>query len=489
MNGSPFDVFVSYAHVDNEIPLGASKGWVTTLADELEKVLRRLLGRPPSVFMDHKLAGNEAVTPALHTHLRNSRVLLLVMSPGYQRSRWCQRELTTFLEEEALEKNESVFVVEIDPMERSGWHPALRELIPVRFWERQFESIAPRLLGYPLPRPAEDSQYWDNLNRLAHLIRRRLTRAEGSERSTAPVVWVAETTEDLLEERESVVATLRQLGYDVRPAAPYPRESRDPYLERLQDDLGRAVLLLQLLGPREGYRPTWNDTSFVALQAATAARTARERGVELCQWRSRDIDAAAVTRANANYGQLLVGAAVMASRLEEFKREVRQRLQRLQAGLSGLHSPPVPPKLDAGATHGLYVYVNADSVDRELAARIQHSLRKLGVTSAVTPMRSPGETPRQIRLAQQEQLEVADAVVLVYGRAKPAWVQTQLAFAHRARAERHRLRTALVDGPPPDKPDAGLQGPDIYAVNCRSGFSPEMLSAFVQEIRAASAHG
>src|SRR6266850_1590190 len=39
-----YDVFVSYAHADDEIPAGAARGWVTTLAAELNKVLRRKIG-------------------------------------------------------------------------------------------------------------------------------------------------------------------------------------------------------------------------------------------------------------------------------------------------------------------------------------------------------------------------------------------------------------------------------------------------------------
>jgi hypothetical protein len=36
------DIFVSYAHSDDEPPTGATEGWVTTLKNELQKVLRRL---------------------------------------------------------------------------------------------------------------------------------------------------------------------------------------------------------------------------------------------------------------------------------------------------------------------------------------------------------------------------------------------------------------------------------------------------------------
>ena len=48
MAESAYDIFISYAHADDEIPAGAKNGWVTTLVAELNKVLRRKnLDGPP----------------------------------------------------------------------------------------------------------------------------------------------------------------------------------------------------------------------------------------------------------------------------------------------------------------------------------------------------------------------------------------------------------------------------------------------------------
>jgi hypothetical protein len=92
------DIFVSYAHADDEVPQGAKSGWVTTLVEELRKILRRKLGGGGAqLWMDHQLAANENVSRELLAKLRASRTLVLVMSPGYQKSDWCQRELANHL--------------------------------------------------------------------------------------------------------------------------------------------------------------------------------------------------------------------------------------------------------------------------------------------------------------------------------------------------------------------------------------------------------
>src|SRR5689334_16067980 len=60
------DLFVSYAHADNEVPRSAQFGWVTTLVDSVQKVLRRKLGGAGAdVWMDHQLAANQPVTQEL----------------------------------------------------------------------------------------------------------------------------------------------------------------------------------------------------------------------------------------------------------------------------------------------------------------------------------------------------------------------------------------------------------------------------------------
>ena len=89
------DIFLSYAHVDDE-PDAAfpdRPGWVTTLVRGLEKRLARKLGRVDSydLWRDAKLAGHVDVTPEIIGRLRDAAVLLLVLSPGYLASEWCRQ--------------------------------------------------------------------------------------------------------------------------------------------------------------------------------------------------------------------------------------------------------------------------------------------------------------------------------------------------------------------------------------------------------------
>jgi len=53
-----FDVFVSYAHVDNTSADQHHKGWVAKLHETLDRRLTQLLGKPTRIWRDPKLKGN-----------------------------------------------------------------------------------------------------------------------------------------------------------------------------------------------------------------------------------------------------------------------------------------------------------------------------------------------------------------------------------------------------------------------------------------------
>ena len=228
MATASYDLFVSYAHTDDAVREDVREGWVTTLVGEVDMILGRMLGRRPDIWMDHELAGNANVSETLLETVRSSQTLLLVMSRGYQRSPWCQRELGNFLARPASGKGkDNVFVVVIDDrVVRESWHESLRSLKTIEFWHRPSDGKVARLLGYPVPKLDEEGLYWHKANELAHFIADYLERDPTTTAPSKPAILLAETTEDLLDRRESVAASLRQAGYEVLPGSDLPGTPR-----------------------------------------------------------------------------------------------------------------------------------------------------------------------------------------------------------------------------------------------------------------------
>lgn len=92
------DVFISYAHGDDEPPVSADgKGWVAHLRDRLHAAVRLRLGFSPNIWMDKRdLDPNVNFDNEIHDQL-DSAVLILVASPTYIASDYCEKERKAFL--------------------------------------------------------------------------------------------------------------------------------------------------------------------------------------------------------------------------------------------------------------------------------------------------------------------------------------------------------------------------------------------------------
>jgi hypothetical protein len=490
MSESAYNLFVSYAHADDETPAGAKNGWVTTLVEELNKVLRRKLGGGGArIWMDHQLAANANVLDTLLATLRGSRILLLVMSPGYHQSVWCQRELGNFLAQSAAAKHkDNVFVVDLEPVPRETWHSALQALTTIRFWERGFTDQAPRPLGFPVPRPDEDNPYWRNVNELAHLIAEYLRQNPARPPESQAAILLAETTEDLFDHRDTVAAFLRQQEVDVLPSVDYPRDSRAAFVNAVQRDLARSLAFVQLLGRYEGRKPPDDPATFVVLQADQARFLQQQRAVPILQWRMPDIEPGQIE--NPTYRELVGRHTVRTGGLEQFKQEILRALQ---------HQPlpsSVPPSLGRGPTGtapgttgdidgtDLCIYVNADQVDIDIASQVSDSLTDMGVTAFLSPAPDPEQSPEKIRSAQQELLKECSGVVLIYCQTPATWLQAQFAFTRRMIAPRKRgVWGALLDVVPESRPSAPLRSPNLLMIDCRQGLDAGKLARFVELLR------
>jgi len=91
-----WDIFISYAHIDNARFTGVEKGWIDHLHERLGICLAQELGRPPKIWRDPEI-GNRTIPGAILIELENTAILLAVISPRYLQSSSCRSELDQFL--------------------------------------------------------------------------------------------------------------------------------------------------------------------------------------------------------------------------------------------------------------------------------------------------------------------------------------------------------------------------------------------------------
>ena len=133
-SGFETDVFLSYAHLDNQPLMEGQRGWISSFQATLEVLVGQQLGSQPNVWRDPKLRGNHEFADELTERLTKVAALVSILSPRYVRSEWCTRELQEFwraCEERAgsrLGKKRRVFKVVKTPGPPPGRDPGAPRL-------------------------------------------------------------------------------------------------------------------------------------------------------------------------------------------------------------------------------------------------------------------------------------------------------------------------------------------------------------------------
>lgn len=475
------DVFLSYAHVDNETFGGESNGFVSRFAADLTGNLRQKIGgRAVSVWWDTwNLRGNSPVTPDITDAASGSTCLVLVLSPSYLLSEWCARERNSFLRhvgERQAAHNGTLFVIELDKFERDQLPVELRDLRGYPFWR----SLQDRTIRALRPDFESDKEnYWDRLSAVVQDIADALKRTAGNGKISgsagngqipapaasgedaaavqfAPVVLLSEVTDDLVSEREQLSCYLRQLGIKVLPEKRYSRDDQDQHRQQMSSDLAAAKLFVQLLSDVPGDKSdTPRGWPWLRYQLA------KDAGRPVLQWRASELEAEKA--ADADQRELLGLDTVRACGLEEFKKAVADEARK----------PPPRTKPSSSVTKS--VFVNAEQADLPFAENICGWLVDKGY--AVLKPLCAGE-PADVRSQWETNLELCDRLMLVYGAAPSSWVTKQTLHSVKVLSQRSEPpeMLAICLAPPAPKNELPLMFHNLRYIRCEEGLNAARLA-------------
>lgn len=463
------DVFLSYAHVDDEPAPACTEGWVTTLIRNLQWRVAQHCSRQDAftVWMDPNLARHVDLTPQILSILRDSAVLMVILSPAYVASDWCQREREIFLKEVKRRVNEGsgVIIVERDFVALEERPAEFSNLIGYNFWEAR-DGGAPGILGYPHPTNA----YFDKLDDLARGLRKELVRLEQKSSEWAPpssngteksAIFLAEVTDDLDTLRDQVKRYLDQQGLSVLPSAWYPREAQR-FQEAADRDLSLCTVFVQLLGPVRGKNFPGSSISYVALQH----RRAMAMGKSILQWRDPGLQLNSIE--DSDYRTLLGGEKVQAVDLETFKQEILRHAKNANERRPRPEGQP-------------FVFVNIEREDLPIAENLYEVLQRHGCAYAI-PMHEG--TARAVRKDLEANLLDCDGLIVVYGQIPQKWVREQLRLWQKMlfRREKKLRALAVYEGPPECEHPVGMNMPELHVIDCRKGLDVHRLEPFLQAL-------
>ncbi len=469
VSGFKHDLFISYAHFDNEAD---SQGvhWVSQFQLDLKNALRQRVGNDPEIFFDTRNFEAGDHVDFLIDNVRGSAIFIAMLSPSYVAREFTIRELQAYCDRAAEVR--AVVTVELLPVDDGSDHELLRGRKRTPFWwkDQMAQDIPLRLT------PKFNAElYNERLQVLAHQVKKLLLdqRDHGAHRvaveaarpqakpaaAVAPAappaaeikaVLLAQTTDDLYDERERVRACLDQYGVRVLPENDYPQGGQD-FAAAFEADLARSCLFVQLLGNFGSRKPPDLSQTYAQYQYETA----KGSGLKILQWRRPDLDLAAVTHRDK---PMLEGPEVLAVGLEELKGEILRCHAQLAKPV------PAPVTFDGGC----HVFINADSSDKELADALLKIFDDRKNVTAARPLFEG--SAKEILDDLEANLMNCEALVMLYGRAPPAWVRAQLlrySKLERLREAPPRFKTILL-GPPAPKPDLAWAG-GFEKMDCQDG--------------------
>ncbi|BAP55170.1 extracellular ligand-binding receptor [Thioploca ingrica] len=490
------DIFVSYARVDDEPFAGADKGWVTTLITGLKILLGKKLGSPElfSLWMDHELRGNTPTTPHICKQLETSALFVLILSPAYEVSQWCQFELNTLL---AIAGKDSgrIFVVEHDIVEERS--PDLSDLLGYKFWVRN-EFGQPRILAIPKPNP-EEFEYYQKLDDLARQLVEKLkelkqeaqaklattptlpsdyadliaatttltTRLPADEADPTPTitspptttVFLAKVSENLEKHRQEVKGYLEQQGVRILPTKEYAFATLQ---QSLDQDLKECQLFVQLLNDNSGGFINYPLFQYQRAQAAS---------LPILQWRDPRLNLTTVT--DSVQRTLLEASTVMAVHLFEFQTYIIKYLT------------PAPVEIPKPTTAGdILVFINAAPEDMTLAHRIKDILDAHGIGYSLPLEISTSTKAAEIRNYLEQNLLYCDSIIVLYDNTSAVWVNEQLLYCRRMQRLRDQpLKIiAVYSTPSPNKPPLNIKLPNMQILNCPATQVESCLPLFLQSL-------
>lgn len=488
------NVFISYAHIDNQPLTAEQQGWITRFHASLQALLSMRMGCKAAIWRDDKLRGNDIFADEIVGQFQRTALLVSILTPRYLNSEWCTKEVREFcrVAEQTgglvVENKSRVFKVLKTPVETQDSLPnAVKDALGYEFFT--YEDGAPLELD-----PAYGDKFSQDYNRkvgkLAWDVAQLLKKLGGGGQSEgqAPAkatIYLAECSYDRRTARETLEADLKLHGHTVLPDRELPREEAD-YIAAVEGLLARCSLSIHLIGSSYGAVPDGpSQKSVVILQNELAARRCKNSALQRVIWlpegtHSDQAPQQGFIEALHGDAEAQFGADLVTADLEQLKSSIHSALKKLEQ--------PQAPAAPAGAGAAKLVYLICDEKDRKATVPVRKFLQEKGLEVAIPAFEGDAAAVRE---ANQKLLTTCDAVILFYGAGDEAWKRTvdnelKKTKAYRGADSLLASYTYLSEPKTPDKEELiELEQPRL--INALGGFAEAQMTALLQTLAPSGA--
>jgi hypothetical protein len=499
------DVFISYAHNDDDVFVPEQSGWVTQLHQNLEQRVRNYLGSDVRFWRDCEIRNNEDFTKKIMNRLMRTATFLSVLSPSFIRRDWCKRELESFTshaESQAGilidEERSRIFKVEKMPVARDELPTTMQGTRTYRFYQPDPAEPKRTVELRPLFGGEYYRRYWQEMDGLASDIAellKEMVKSAGSSGTSAkperPIVYVAETTSDINDRLSELRRDLKDRGYIVLPDGDLPYRG-SAFKEQVRRSLEQAVLSVHLIGADYGFVPEGETKSNVWLQHDLAMERSVDPNFLRLIWIPRGTSASDQRQSGfIDYLQMdntvQKGADLLTGNIEELKTVVHQYLSGFRDRLNKTQRSAVAGVVKRAVSEPPCVYIICDIADLKSPSLI--ALRKYLLNNGCEPLLpSQSGTDNDALQIHVENLGLCDACLIFYGQGSPAWFESKLRDLRKyLRGRQPPVATkAIYIAQPLTEQKSEVETLEATVLHEPEEFSQEVVAPFLQKLLAAA---
>jgi len=463
------DIFISYARDDDVPPPDRpdKKGFVSFLDESVQYEFRDLGPDRPKIWRDVKrISDGDQFTPEIETALKEASFLVVVLSPNWMASHWCNRELESFVRYHGPDGiGERIIVVGkryIDPNRRPL---PLQGQTGFEFYARNRDpdDIAGDTEFFDRGE-ARDERYWQKLRALvACLLKRKPAPPPAAVYPpSGRTIYVAKPASDMRAGYDRIVSELVGRGHTVVPAPleDIPLKSAVGVIDAA---LSSAEISIHLLGEKAGDAPE-DQLPMVKLQLARAAAQMGKDGrgsFHRLVWApglwSAQSDAGQPVQESvrhpvdvlAKFDRQLPTDKVEGDSLSKFVDFINQHLV-------AITPPRLPSGLLAGNNGDISLYLYHSQEDSDYALNLAQALQQRKLEALLPVFDGPDA---DIKSFNGKQLAQCDAVVLCWASASEVWVRAQASglrnWQELGRKQQFSYRAVVAAPPPGTRKKAG----------------------------------
>ena len=489
------DIFISYAHIDDEALIEGEKGWITEFHRALEIRLSQLLGERPNIWRDSRLDGNHVFSDEIISQFPKVALLVSILTPRYVKSAWCVREVLEF--KKASDQNigveinnkSRIFKVIKTPVELEQHPEVIQGLLGYDFF--RIDKDTNRVKEFSKVFGSENQQlYWSRLDDIAHDIADLLKEMKSSEsihnikKEEGPKVYLAESSFDQKEHRDSIKRWLMDNNYTVLPNHNLPLVV-DEYTDEVTTTMSECELSIHIVGASYGLVLEGTSDSKSVIQNKIGSKLSAEKQLKRIIWSppetvgsdQRQVDFLENIKVNPEFQR---GADYLITPLEDLKFAIKDKMTQKKEKSAKNPSTEMSPDSVVPAQ----VYLICNEADLEQIVPVEDYLFDQGF-EVIIPVFEGKQS--ELRADHQENMKNCDAVMIYFGAGSDLWVRTKvrdlMKISGYGRTKPLNMKAMLL-AEPKTRSKTRYRTQDMEVINMLSGFDKAGLKELSTKIKS-----